>query len=189
MNDDFDPATTVIDDISGTYNIDAGHSGLGFVARHAMVTKVRGNFGEFEGTATVDTANPENSSVTVTIKTASISTGSADRDGHLVSADFFDAEANPEITFVSTSVAKDGHLWNITGDLTIKGVTNEVTIPFEETGSAQDPWGQTRVGFEGSATISRKDWGLTWNAALETGGMLVSDKIQLNLDISAVKQS
>lgn len=189
MNDIFEPSTSVIDDISGSYALDASHTVLGFVARHAMVTKVRGHFTDFEGSAVVDTATPENSSVTVTIKTASISTGNEGRDQHLVSPDFFDAENNPEITFVSTSVAKDGHLWNITGDLTIKGVTNEVVIPFEETGSAQDPWGQTRVGFEGTTSINRKDWDLTWNAALETGGVLVSEKIQLNFDISAVKQA
>ncbi len=185
----FDAPTAVLSDISGEYAIDTTHSRLGFSARHAMVTTVRGGFSDFAGTATIDTANPANSSVSVTIQTASITTGVADRDAHLVSPDFFDAENNPEITFVSTDVQRDGDEWTITGDLTIKGVTNSVTIPFEFTGSATDPFGNTRVGFEGATTINRKDWGLTWNAALETGGVLVSEKIKLDFDISAVKSA
>jgi polyisoprenoid-binding protein YceI len=189
MTSDFDPSTSIIDDISGDYTVDPTHSRLGFVARHAMVTKVRGQFGEFSGTAHIDTANPAASSVSLSIKTASISTGTPDRDAHLVSADFFDAEQYPEITFVSTDVARDGSDWSITGDLTIKGTTKPVTIVFEETGSARDPFGNVRVGFEGSVTVNRKDWDLTWNAALETGGVLVSDKIKLELDISAIQNA
>ena len=188
-DDTFDAATSVLDDISGDYTLDASHSRLGFSARHAMVTTVRGQFGEWSGTAHIDTANPAASSVNLTIKTASIETGSADRDGHLASPDFFDAEANPEITFVSTDVSRDGDEWTITGDLTIKGVAKPVTIEFEFTGSAQDPFGNTRVGFEGASSLNRKDWGLTWNAALETGGVLVSEKIKLEFDISAIKSA
>lgn len=186
---EFEASTTAIADITGDYTIDASHSRLGFTARHAMVTKVRGQFTDFSGTARIDTAEPGNSSVTISIKTASIDTGSADRDGHLRSGDFFDAEANPEITFVSTGVSRDGSDWTITGDLTIKGVAKPVTIEFEETGSARDPFGNLRVGFEGSTTINRKDWGLTWNAALETGGVLVSEKIKLDLDVSAIQNA
>jgi polyisoprenoid-binding protein YceI len=182
----FDAATTAVADIAGDYTIDLSHSRLGFTARHAMVTKVRGQFREFTGTAKIDTAEPARSSVTLTIATASIETGSADRDGHLRSADFFDAETYPEMTFVSTDVTRDGKEWTIVGDLTIKGIAKPVTIEFEETGSARDPFGNLRVGFEGSTTINRKDWGLTWNAALETGGVLVSEKIKLDLDISAI---
>jgi polyisoprenoid-binding protein YceI len=189
MSSDFDPSTNVIDDIAGDYTIDASHSRLGFVARHAMVTKVRGHFGDFGGTAHIDTANPAASNVSLTIKTASVTTGSPDRDGHLVSADFFDAENNPEITFTSTNVSRDGSDWTIAGDLTIKGTTKPVTIEFEETGSARDPFGNLRVGFEGSTTLNRKDFDLTWNAALETGGVLVSDKIKLELDISAIQNA
>ena len=174
-------------DIAGAYTLDASHSRLGFVARHAMVTKVRGQFGEFEGTAHVDTANPAASKVDVTIATASVSTGSADRDGHLKSGDFFDVETYPTITFRSPDVARDGDTWTITGDLTIKDVTRPVTIDFEQTGSAVDPFGNTRVGFEGDVTVNRKDWGLTWNAALETGGVLVSEKVKLEFDISALR--
>jgi polyisoprenoid-binding protein YceI len=182
-------AQTVAQDIAGDYTIDPSHTRLGFVARHAMVTKVRGQFDEFTGTAHVDTAEPGNSRVQLAIKTASVATGNADRDGHLKSPDFFDAETNPEITFVSTDVTRDGSEWTITGDLTIKGVTKSVSILFEETGSAQDPFGNVRVGFEGGVTVNRKDWGLTWNAALETGGVLVSEKIKLEFDVSAIRNA
>jgi polyisoprenoid-binding protein YceI len=187
LEHDFDTATQVIEDISGDYVIDAAHTRVGFSARHAMVTTVRGQFKDFEGQAHIDAANPENSSVTVTIQTASIDTGVADRDGHLKSADFFDVEQFPEITFVSTDVSRDGADWTITGDLTVKGVAKPVTIEFESTGSARDPFGNLRVGFEGGTAISRKDWGLTWNAALETGGVLVSDKVKLEFDVSAIQ--
>jgi polyisoprenoid-binding protein YceI len=184
----FDPATTVVDDITGDYTLDLTHSRLGFSARHAMVTTVRGAFTDFAGTAHVDTANPAASTVEVRIKTASIDTGVPDRDAHLRSADFFGADTNPEITFRSTDVARDGDDWTVTGDLTISGITKPVTIEFESTGSARDPFGNLRIGFEGHTTISRKEWGLTWNAALETGGFLVSDKIKLEFDISAIRK-
>jgi polyisoprenoid-binding protein YceI len=177
------------DSITGDYVIDASHSRLGFSARHAMVTTVRGQFADFDGTAHVDAENPAASTVSINIRPASISTGTADRDGHLVSADFFDVENNPAITFTSTKVERDGAEWTITGDLTIKGVTKPVTIPFEETGTAVDPFGNTRVGFEGATTINRKDWDLSWNAALETGGVLVSEKIKLEFDVSAIKSA
>ena len=185
----FDSATQVVEDISGDYTIDAAHSRLGFSARHAMVTTVRGQLKDFEGQAHIDAANPAASSVTVKIQTASIDTGVADRDGHLKSGDFFDAETYPEITFVSTDVSRDGGDWTITGDLTIKGVTKPVTVEFESTGSARDPFGNLRIGFEGGTSINRKDWGLTWNAALETGGVLVSEKIKLEFDISAIQNA
>ncbi|NYI44652.1 polyisoprenoid-binding protein YceI [Nocardioides aromaticivorans] len=174
-------------DISGDYTLDVAHSRLGFVARHAVVTKVRGQFSDWSATAHIDTANPAASSVTLTINPASVSTGSADRDGHLQSPDFFDVAQYPEWKFVSTEVSRDGNEWTITGDLTIKDVTKPVTIEFEENGSAKDPFGNVRVGFEGDVTVNRKDWGLTWNAALETGGVLVSEKIKLEFDISAIK--
>ena len=183
----FDAGTSAVEDISGDYTLDITHTRIGFSARHAMVTTVRGQFGEFEGTAHIDTVNPASSSAKVNISTASISTGNADRDGHLRSADFFDVETFPEIGFVATDVARvDAATWQVTGDLTIKGVTNPVTVEFESTGSARDPFGNLRVGFEGAATINRKDWGLTWNAALETGGVLVSEKIKLEFDVSAI---
>ena len=183
----FDAATSAVENISGAYAIDATHTRLGFSARHAMVTTVRGAFTSFEGSATVDTENPANSKVELAIDVPSIETGVADRDGHLKSADFFDAENFPKITFSSTSVERDGADWAITGDLTIKDVTKSVTIDFEETGAATDPFGNQRVGFEGEVTVNRKDWGLTWNAALETGGVLVSEKVKLEFDLAAIK--
>jgi polyisoprenoid-binding protein YceI len=183
----FDAPTSAIDDISGDYTLDAAHTHIGFSARHAMVTTVRGSFKAFEGTAHIDTANPSASTVSVTIDASSIDTGNKDRDGHLLSGDFFETEANPNITFKSTNVTFDGETWEITGDLTIKGVSHSITVPFEQTGSAKDPFGNTRVGFEGAASLNRSDWGLNFNAALETGGVLVSEKIKLEFDISAIK--
>ena len=189
-NTAFDAPDSYLDDISGDYTLDVSHTRLGFSARHAMVTTVRGQFTDFEGTAHVDAENPAASTVSLTIRPASVSTGSADRDGHLVSADFFDVENNPTITFVSTKVDKvDDDTWAITGDLTIKGTTRPVTVDFTFEGAAVDPFGNQRVGFEGSVVINRKDWGITWNAALETGGVLVSDKITLEFDVSAIKTS
>jgi polyisoprenoid-binding protein YceI len=185
----FDAPTTAVEDISGDYTIDPTHTRLGFSTRHAMVTTVRGHFTEFSGTAHVDAATPANSSVSLTIQTASIDTGVADRDGHLKSADFFDADNNKEITFSSTKVERDGDDWVITGDLVIKGESKSITLTFEPTGSARDPFGNLRIGFEGGTSINRKDWGLTWNAALETGGVLVSEKIKLEFDISAIQNA
>ena len=179
-------ASIAVDDITGDYAIDPSHTRIGFSARHAMVTKVRGHFDQFEGNAHVDTTTPANSSVTVTIEAASVTTGNEQRDGHLKTPDFFDIANYPQITFVSTNVERDGSEWDITGDLTINGVTKSVTIPFEETGSAKDPFGNTRVGFEGDVTIDRTEWNLSFNAALETGGVLVSEKVKLEFDVSAI---
>jgi polyisoprenoid-binding protein YceI len=177
-------------DLTGTYTLDPAHTRIGFVARHAMVTKVRGAFNEFSGTAEIDGANPEKSSATVTINVHSIDTRNADRDGHLRSNDFLQMDEYPEITFVSTEVAQSGDdTFDVTGDLTIKGVTRTLTIPFSYEGTAQDPFGNTRIGFEGSVVINRKDFGITWNAALETGGVLVSDKVTLEFEVSAVKNA
>ena len=188
--DRFDAGTTAVDDIGGDYTIDTSHSRLGFSARHAMVTTVRGSFSSFEGSAHIDTATPAASTVTLTIDVSGVDTGSADRDGHLRSADFFDVENYPSMTFRSTQVEReDASTWLITGDLTIKDVTKPVTIEFESTGSARDPFGNLRVGFEGATSINRKDWGLTWNAALETGGVLVSEKIKLEFDVSAIQNA
>jgi polyisoprenoid-binding protein YceI len=181
---------TELGKLTGTYTLDPAHSRIGFVARHAMVTKVRGAFNEFTGTAVLDGDNPANSTVSVTIKTASIDTRNAQRDGHLRSNDFLSMEEYPEITFVSTAASQTGpEEFELTGDLTIKGVTNSVTIPFTYEGTATDPFGNFRVGFEGSVTINRKDYGVTWNAALEGGGVLVSDKVVLEFEISAVKNA
>jgi polyisoprenoid-binding protein YceI len=180
------PATLA--DLSGTYTVDPAHSRIGFVARHAMVTKVRGNFNEFEGSGVVDGTDLAASTVALTIQAASIDTRNEQRDAHLRSNDFLAMDEHPQITFVSTGFSKTGPAsLDLTGDLTIKGVTNSVTVPFDFEGAATDPFGNLRVGFEGAVTINRKDYGVTWNAALETGGVLVSDKIVLEFEVSAIK--
>ena len=174
--------------LNGTYTIDPAHSRIGFVARHAMVTKVRGSFNEFSGSGYFNAEDPTQSSVQLTIKAASIDTGNADRDGHLRSNDFFDMDKYPEITFVSTAVEPvDEDTYRVTGDLSIKGVTKPVTVDFEYTGSAVDPFGNQRIGLEGKTTINRKDWGVSWNAGLEAGGVLVSEKVTLEFDVSAIR--
>jgi polyisoprenoid-binding protein YceI len=174
--------------LTGDYTIDPTHSRLGFVARHAMVTKVRGSFNDFTGTARIDGDDPAQSSVTVNVKVDSIDTRNADRDAHLRTNDFLQIDEYPAITFTSTAIAPTGEGgFDVTGDLTIKGVTRSVTIPFDYEGTAQDPFGNTRIGLEGSTTINRRDFGITWNAALETGGVLVSDKVVLEFEISAIK--
>ncbi len=181
-------ADAKLNSLTGDYAIDPTHSRIGFVARHAMVTKVRGAFNEFEGTAHLDGSDPSRSSARLLIQAASIDTRNAQRDEHLRSNDFLAMEEFPQITFVSTSARQvDAATFELTGDLTIKGVTNSVTVPFTYEGSALDPFGNTRVGFEGSVAVSRKDYGITWNAAMETGGVLVSDKITLEFEVSAVK--
>jgi polyisoprenoid-binding protein YceI len=176
-------------ELVGDYQFDVAHSTLGFVARHAMVTKVRGHFNEFEGSFHVDEDLPK-STVKVVIKAESISTGQEMRDNHLRSNDFFAMEDYPEITFESTAVERSGDTSaRITGDLTIRGVTKPVTFDMEYTGSAKDPMGNDRRGFEGSLVVNRKDWGVNWNAPLEAGGVLVSEKVTLEFDISAIKIS
>ena len=182
------PAT--LNELSGSYTVDAAHTRVGFVARHAMVTKVRGAFNEFEGYIVADGADLAASRAALTIEAASIDTRNADRDGHLRSNDFLGREEFPQIVFVSTGVKQTGATsLELAGDLTIKGVTNSVTVPFDFEGGATDPFGNHRIGFEGSVSISRKDYGITWNAALETGGVLVSDKIVLELEVSAIRNA
>src|SRR5689334_18075932 len=151
--DAFGAATQAVGDVTGSYDLDVSHSRVGFSARHAMVTTVRGAFTDFAGEATIDTVEPARSSVTLTIQAASVTTGQEQRDGHLRTGDFFDVETYPTITFVSTQVSRPAaDLWSITGELTIKDVTRPVTVEFEQTGSAKDPYGNLRVGFEGSTT-------------------------------------
>ncbi|SCL23526.1 Polyisoprenoid-binding protein YceI [Micromonospora pallida] len=182
--------TTELAQFTGTYTIDPSHTRIGFVARHAMVTKVRGAFNDFEGHVVFDGNDPSATAVTVTIQAASIDTRNAQRDEHLRSNDFLAMETYPEITFVSTASRQTGaDTFDLTGDLTVRGVTRPVTVPFTYEGAATDPFGNLRLGFEGSVTISRSDYGVTWNAALETGGVLVSDKIVLEFEVSAIKQS
>ncbi|HEY2832266.1 MAG TPA: YceI family protein [Sporichthyaceae bacterium] len=179
---------TAADTLTGTWTVDAAHSRVGFTARHAMVTKVRGSFTDFAATAQLNVENPADSHIDVTIEVASVNTGNDQRDGHLRTNDFFDAETYPQIRFVSTNVERlDPENYRLTGDLTIKGITKPVAVDFEFSGVATDPYGNQRAGFEGKATINRKDWGVSFNAALETGGVLVSEKIGLEFDISAIR--
>lgn len=174
--------------LTGDYTIDVGHSRVGFVARHAMVTKVRGQFNDFEGSAHLDFENPSASTAVLVIQAASIDTRNEQRDGHLRTNDFFDAPNHPQIIFRSTSAeVLDGERFRLTGDLSIKETTKPVTIDFEYAGHSKDPFGNIRLGFDGSTTINRREWGVTWNAPLETGGVLVSDKVTLELEISAVQ--
>ncbi len=181
---------TELGTMTGTYTIDPSHSTIGFVARHAMVTKVRGAFNDFEGTAVLDGENPAASTATLTIQAKSIDTRNAQRDDHLRSNDFLAPDQFPTITFVSTGVRQsDATTFELTGDLAIRGVTRPVTVPFEYEGAATDPFGNFRAGFSGTVTINRKDFGVNWNAALETGGVLVSDKITLEFDISAIRNA
>ncbi|BAC70417.1 MULTISPECIES: YceI family protein [Streptomyces] len=176
--------------LTGTYTIDPAHTTIGFVARHAMVTNVKGGFQEFEGTLHLDGGDPAKSSAVIEVRMDSIDTGSSDRDTHLKSSDFFKTDEFPTMTFRSTKAeALGGDDYRITGDLSLLGVTKPLSIDLEFNGAARDPFGNERVGFEGKTEILRSEWGLTWNAALETGGVLVSDKIKLVFDISAIKQA
>jgi len=153
-----------------------------------MVTKVRGAFNDFEGTAHLDGNDPSKSYASVSIEVASVDTRQPQRDDHLRTNDFFDAPAYPKITFASTAVEKvTDETFRMTGDLTIKDVTKSVSIDFEYNGSATDPYGNQRVGFEGSTVVNRKDFGVNFNAVLETGGVMVSEKITLEFEISAIK--
>ena len=170
-----------------TYKIDKSHSEAIFQVRH-LVTKVRGRFTDFEGAIEYNDANPEASTVNFSAKTASIDTAEADRDKHLRSADFFDVEKYPELTFRSKKISKRGDGYDVTGDLTIHGVTKEVTLPVAHMGKAKDPWGGDRLGFEAETTLNRKDFGLNWNAMLEAGGFLVGDEVKVSIEIQAVGQ-
>ncbi|GAB3278734.1 YceI family protein [Sinomonas notoginsengisoli] len=170
---------------TGTWTLDGSHSEIGFTVRHAGISKVRGRFQEASATVQVGSTAAE-TKATAAIKTASFDSGDANRDGHVKGADFFDVEQFPEITFESTSIVAKGDDYDVTGNLTIKGVTKEVTIETEFTGIAVDPFGATRAGVSGETTISRKEFGLTWNAVLETGGVLVSDKVVISLDLAFV---
>ena len=181
---------TVPTTLTGTYTIDPSHSRIGFVARHAMVTKVRGSFNDFAGSGYFDAEDPARSTLELTIQAASIDTRNADRDAHLRSNDFFDMEQYPEITFRSTAVEQlDPETYRVTGDLTMRGVTRPVTFDLEYTGAAIDPYQNQRIGFEGQTTVNRKDWGISWNAALEAGGVLVSEKVVLEFDVSAIRSA
>lgn len=172
----------------GVWTLDMSHSEIGFSVRHAGISKVRGRFTEASAEAHIGHSLAE-SSLQATVKTSSFDSGDANRDAHVRGAEFFDVENYPEMTFRATSVEGDGEDYTLTGDLTIRGITKPVELEVEFTGVAVDPFGATRAGFSAEAEISRKEYGLTWNAALETGGFLVSDKVKINVEAALVKQS
>ena len=169
-----------------TYTIDKTHSEVTFQVRH-LLTKVRGHFTDFSGTVQFDAAHPDSSSLTFTVNTASIDTGTADRDTHLRSDDFFAVDKFPAITFASSKVTrKSDDLFDVEGTLTIRETAKRLTLPVSYLGTAVDPWGNTRAGFETAITVNRKDFGLNWNAALEAGGFLVGDEVTISVSIQAV---
>ncbi|MFD5467644.1 YceI family protein [Kitasatospora sp. NPDC127059] len=182
------PAGPDLSHLTGDWTIDATHSEIGFSVRHAMVTNVKGRFTEYDGKLHLDGATPGNSSADLVIKVGSIDTNQAQRDEHLRTGDFFAAETYPEIRFRSTSTEAIGDdSYRMTGELTIKDTTRPVVLDLDYTGSATDAYGAERVGFEGRTVVDRTAFGLTYNAALETGGVLIGEKVKLSFDISAVK--
>jgi polyisoprenoid-binding protein YceI len=182
-------ASTAVSTSTRTFTIDQAHSEATFQVRH-LVTKVRGHFGDFAGAIQFNDERPEESSVSFTIQAASIDTKTADRDAHLRSEDFFFVDKHPEITFASSKITKKGDEdYDVRGTLTIRGVAKDIALPVTFLGHAMDPWGNARLGFEAETTINRKDFGLTWNAALETGGFLVGDEVKISLQIQAIAQA
>jgi polyisoprenoid-binding protein YceI len=177
---------SITDLTPGTWTVDASHSRVGFVARHLMIAKVRGSFTSFSGTVEI-AEDRLSSSVQASVDLASVSTGDDGRDGHLKGPDFFDVEQFPTMTFTSTGVKEEAGDHLLFGDLTIKGVTRNVEFDLEFEGVTTDPWGNTKAAFTAEAEINRKDWGLEWNVALESGGVLVGEKVKLQLDIEATK--
>jgi len=182
------PATAAVPaNATGIYSIDKTHSEVGFQVRH-FVSKVRGSFGDFTGTIQVDAAKPEASRVEFTVKVSSIDTNEPKRDAHLRSADFFDAEKHPEIRFVGKKIAPAGDgKYDVTGDLTMRGVTKEVTLPVAFTGLLKTPFGDERAGFETSLTLNRKEFGISWNKALDQGGLMLSDDVTISINLETVK--
>ena len=174
-----------------TWNLDPAHSSVEFAVKHMMFTTVRGRFKDFQGTIVVDEQNPDKSTVNVDINAASIDTGAADRDGHLRSADFLDVEKHPTMTFrskrVEGAMKKEGDQFRVVGDLTIRGTTFEVSLDCVYEGTGKDPWGGIRAGARATTTIDRRDWGLKWNQALETGGILVGNDVRIEIEVQAVK--
>jgi polyisoprenoid-binding protein YceI len=182
------PATPDAAKAAQTYAIDKTHSEVAFEVRH-LLTKVRGRFTEFTGTVVLDEEHPEQSSASLTIDAASVDTGTPDRDTHLRADDFFAVGTHPKLTFTSSRVVKAGDdTYNVVGMLTIRGVSKEIAMPVTYLGTAKDPWGNLRAGFEANIALNRKEFGLAWNAALETGGFLVGDEVRINLSIQAIAQ-
>jgi polyisoprenoid-binding protein YceI len=183
------PETGTRTGTTSTWTIDTAHSHVGFGIKHLMIATVRGRFTQVEGTVTVDEADATTASVDITIPTASVTTGDEKRDAHLRSPDFFDVEQYPNIAFRSKRVeAKSGDEYRVVGDLTIRGVTREVALDVQLLGRAKDPWGQEHAAFEATTKIKRGDYGLTWNAALETGGVLVGDEVTISIEAQLLRK-
>jgi len=178
--------TNIADLTPGTWNVDTAHSVVGFTARHLMISKVRGRFTDFSASVTI-AEDPLQSHVEATVDLGSVTTGEEQRDAHLKSADFFNVDEHPHMTFTSTSLKPDDDDYIMTGDLTVAGKTRSVDFELEFDGVEKDPWGGTRAGFTATTEISRKDWEMTWNVALETGGVLVGDKVKVEIDVGLVK--
>lgn len=175
---------------ASTWEVDTAHSEVGFKVRHLAVSNVRGNFTKFSGTVKLDEKNIANSSVVVTVDTRSVNTNNQKRDKHLRSSDFFDADRYPEMKFVSTRVRKSGDGLEVTGNLTLHGVTKPITLAVEgPTGEVKDPWGKTRRGATARATINRQDFGLRWSKTLETGGLVVGNDVKIELEVELIKKS
>jgi polyisoprenoid-binding protein YceI len=173
---------------TSNWNLDTVHSGINFTVRHMVVSKVRGRFAKFSGNVALDEGDLTRSIVEATIDTSSIDTGTAQRDDHLRSADFFDVEHFPQIRFRSTGIEKvEGDRYRLTGELSIRDVTRPIALEVEYGGRGKDPWGNERVGFTAKGTLDRRDFGLLWNQVLETGGFLLSDRIELELEVQAVR--
>lgn len=173
---------------TGSWQIDPTHSHVEFAVRHLMISTVKGRFGEVSGTLQVDATDPARSVVDVTINVASIDTREPQRDAHLRSADFFDVDRFPTLRFKSTRVSGDADDLKVTGDLTIRDITREVTLTVTPEGQGKDPWGGERAGYSAKGTINRTDFGLTWNQVLEAGGVVVGDEIKISIDVELVKQ-
>lgn len=171
------------------FDVDASHSSIAFSVKHMVVSTVRGNFGEFSGSFEMDPADPATLNATATVSAKSINTNNQKRDDHLRSGDFFDAETYPDITFTTTKVTAQGDGFVLTGNLTMRGVTKEISLPIEVNGPVTDPWGNTRYGFEGSTTINRKDWGINWAKTLDNGGLVVADQVKIEISIEGIKRS
>ena len=182
-----DPTAQTLESTRSTWTIDAAHTEVGFEVKHLMISRVRGRFGAVTGTIELDAEDPTRSSVTAEIDVTSIDTRQEQRDAHLRSADFFDVENFPSIGFRSSRVERVGDRYRVTGALTIRGVTREVVLDATDEGRGRDPWGGERAAFSASLVIDRRDFGLTWNQALETGGVLVANDIRVTLDVQAVK--
>jgi len=180
--------SSTVTELQQTYAIDATHSSVEFVVRHMMITKVRGRFGAVSGSIALAPGSSVPTAIEAAIDASSVDTREAQRDGHLRSADFFDVERFPQLTYKSTRIEGDGESFRVYGDLTLHGVTREVVLDGEFEGRGSDPWGGQRVSFSAQTKINRKDFGLSWNQALETGGMLVSEEVRIELNVQAVLQ-